>query len=159
MPKVEQFSNNQWIVVAFLFFLSFGLLIAMGAARSVLSSIPFVGLVLNIPTPVPWETSPMFFVMPIAAFFLLFFLVDWINTHFNTTHAMHPLFPVLFFALGLIAFYVALFWYNSNFVLLGDPNALNFDFWEKLRSNAFSLFLWGGVFGWIARYAVEKIKL
>ena len=156
MPELEEFSVNQWIIVAFLFAISFGLLIALNAANQAVRDLPFIGLILNIPSAL---NSPMFTALPIVAFFFLFFIVDWINKYFETTQALHPLFVVLFFGVALFAFYVALFWYMSNFKALGDENALNFDFWARLQGNAFMLFIWGGTLGWITRFAVEKLKL
>jgi hypothetical protein len=35
----------------------------------------------------------------------------------------------------------------------------NVPFWERLRISAFYLFLISGIFGWLSRYAVEKLKL
>ncbi len=159
MPEVKGFSQNQWIIAAFLFFLSFGVIVAMNAAREATKGIPVIGPFFDISSPLPWESSPMFFVMPIVAFFLIFFLVDWVNKYFETSYALHPIFPALFFGLGLLAFYVALFWYNANFSQLAGIDTVEVDFWGKIRNNAYFLFIWGGVFGWIARFASEKIKL
>ncbi len=198
------FSTNQLIIIAFLFVLSFGLLVAMNAAMnaagSAISSMPILNLfmpILNLfftaQSPVPLDgspVSPMFFLMPIVSFFFIFFIVDWVNSYFKTRLALHPLFILLFFFLCFFAFYVALFWYNTNYADLagqkllvcvsdniGGPFStcndiinslieqgklnefLVVDFWERLHGNAFMLFIWGGVFGWITRFAIEKIKL
>ena len=153
------FSANQSIVVAFMLFLSFGLLVAMNAAQTAIRKLPVLNLFFTVPSPLPTESSPMFFAMFVTSFFFLFFIVDWINSHFNTAYALHPMFPLLFFALGLFAYYVALFWYMSNFTVLSGESQVRFDYWTKLHESAFMLFVWGGVFGWITRFVVGKIRL
>ncbi len=181
------FSTNQWIVVGFLFVLFFVLLKVLNVLRDAASSIPVLNLFFLIPDPFQ---SPMFFAMPIVSFFIIFFIIDWANRYFATKHALHPAFILLFFFLSFFAFYVALFWYHTDFTRdsnvkllicvsdeIGGPfgkcsdiaNALIkegtfnqyifINFWERLHANAFMLFIWGGVFGWITRFAVEKIKL
>ncbi len=196
--KEKKFSTNQKIIVGALFILFFMLLVAMNAARSSIASVPVLNLFLTVPSPMPFPipdilpnaASPMFFAMPIVSFFFVFLLADWINSYFKTSLALHPLFVLLYFFLGFAAFLVALFWYNSNYALLGNQKLIVclsdnlggafgtcsdlinsiieagkineyivVDYWQKLHGNAFMLFIWGGTFGWITRYAVEKLKL
>jgi len=105
--------------------------------------------------------SPMFLAMPFVGFFAIFMLVDWVNKYFDTKLASHPVFPAIFMVVGLAAYYTALYWYFSNFALLQgfemSPEAI--DFWGKFHGSAFMVFLWGGVFGWIARFVVERLDL
>ncbi len=156
MAQKKDFPANKLIIAVFLFAFSYVVIWALSAARSAIDSSP-LGLlqVLSLP---PFE-SPMYYIMPAASLFLVFFLVDWANDYFETKQAMHPLFPVLFFALSLVAFFLAEFWYVSNFVKLSGQTEVVFDYWGLLKQNAFMLFMWGGVFGWATRFAVEKIKL
>ena len=153
----EKMSTNKLIIAGFTLVITYAILFALSAAYPTISGIPIIGLFLSI----PGFSSPMFFTMPFFGFFALFLLVDWANEYFETKAAMSPLFPVLFFVLSLCAYYVALYWYVANFVALNNAEmSLDYvDFWPKLHGSAFMLFLWAGVFGWIARFAVEKIKL
>jgi len=185
------FSTNQWIIVGFLFVLFFILLKALNVASGMVNSIPFLNVWLSLFFTVPDPLySPMFFVMPIAGFFFIFFIIDWANRYFNTKHALNPIFILLFFFLCFFAFYVALFWYNNNYAEManqkllicvsdniGGPFAtcnditnslieqgkfnefMIVDFWQRLHGNAFMLFAWAGVFGWVTRFAIGKIKL
>ncbi|MDP2973826.1 MAG: hypothetical protein Q8N60_02135, partial [Candidatus Diapherotrites archaeon] len=94
------FSTNQWIIVGFLFVLFFILLKVMYVACGMVNSIPFLhawlSLFFTVPDPL---YSPMFFVMPIAGFFFIFFIIDWANRYFNTKHALNPISILLFFFL------------------------------------------------------------
>ena len=108
--------------------------------------------------------SPMFIVMPFFAFFALFFLIDWIRKGFESKLSFGMLcfaVFVIFVVCSLAAYYVALYWYISNLASLqGLEMTLEMvDFWGKLTNSAFLLFIWGGMFGIIARYVVEKINL
>jgi len=152
----EKVSTNQFVIAVFVLIITYGLLFALNAAHSMVSEIPYLGLIFTIPA----FSSPMFFAMPFFSFFAMFFLVDWVNKQFETKNGLSPLFPVVYFVLALFAYYVALYWYMANFAMLGNVEMTleMVEFWPKLHGSAFMPFLWGGVFGWIARYAVEKIK-
>ena len=181
------FSTNQWIIVGFLFVLFFVLLKVLNVLRDAASSVPVLNLFFVIPDPFQ---SPMFFVMLVVGFFFVFFAVDWINSNLKTRWVLHPVFVLLFFFLCLMAFYIALFWYNSNYAVLSEQKLLVcvsdnicgpfptcvdvmnslikegtfneyffVDFWERFHGSAFMLFMWAGVFGWVTRFAVGKIKL
>ncbi|MBN2067872.1 MAG: hypothetical protein JW744_05375 [Candidatus Diapherotrites archaeon] len=190
MPDGKKFSANQLIVIAALFIMFFVLASALSAGRDIIQNLPFVGLFFSLPSPLPFPlgeilpsaTSPMFFAMFVVSFFIVFSIVDWVNNYFKTGFALHPGFALLYFCLGLLAFAIALAWYNLNYSFLGGQkllicfadcdNVINslieqgtlqqylvVNFWQKLHGSAFMLFIWGGTFGWITRYAIEKIKL
>lgn len=150
-------SSNKLIVAGFLCVMFYAVLFALQAASDLLAGIPVLGLVLVVPV----FESPMYWAMPFFGFFAVFLLVDWINDSFKTRLGLSPVFPIAFFFLALFAYYVSLYWYISNFASLqGVEMSLELvDFWGKLRISAYKLFLWSGVFGWAARYAVEKINL
>lgn len=153
-------SANQIVVVAAILVFFYVILnLALIPARKMLSEIPILQFILIIPN----FESPMFWAMPFFGFFAVFFLVDWVNKEFETKVALSPVFPVLFFAVAFVAYYIALFWYMSNFASLGGTQLqleeLNQLLWGKIHSSAFMPFIWSGVFGWIARYAIEKLDL
>jgi len=151
-------STNKLIVAGFACFLAYVVLFALNAARIQFGVFPEFFPIFAVPLILE---SPMFSVMPFFAFFAVFFLVDWINKEFKTGLALHPIFLAVFFALSMAAYYVALYWYIANFASLQNiPMSLEMvNFWAKLNNSAFMLFIWGGMFGWIARYAVERVNL
>ncbi len=152
----KQLSTNQIIIAAFILVLSFGILFALQAARPIVSTWPVVGPFLSIPE----FDSYMFFAMPFFAFFAVFFLADWVS---KTSKSPIPflIFPVVFFVLALAAYNVALYWYIANFAQLQGTELVleEIDFAGRLAGSAFMPFVWGGLFGWIARFAVEKLKI
>ena len=157
MALASKFSTNKLIVSAFLCGMAYALLFGIHAARGVFAGIPVIELILVMPS----FESPMYFVMPLFGFFSIFLLVDWINDSFKTKMGFHPVFPLAFFLLSLGAFYVSLYWYIANFASLqGIEMSLDLvDFWGRLQTSSFMLFAWAGVFGWVARFVVEKINL
>ena len=157
MTQKAVFGANKMILGGFLFALSYFVVYALSLGRDWLSKTPVLGdlQVLTLPD----YSSPMFYILPAAGFLIIFFLVDWANEYFETKQALSPLFPVLFFVFSLAAFYVALFWYYANFAMLSGQKEVQFDYWAQLKQNAFLLFVWGGIFGWATRLALEKIKL
>ncbi len=163
-------SSNKLIIAVFLCGLSYVVLYALSVSSGIINDL----LATISEWPLTWAyswilemlaipkfQSPMFLVMPVFAFFAIFFLVDWVNKEFKTKLGLYPVFPALFLVVSTVAFYVALYWYVSNFASLQSlemsPDLV--DFWGKLHANAFMLFIWGGLFGWIARYVVEKLDL
>lgn len=56
----------------------------------------------------------LFAFMPVAGFFFMFFLIDWIESFFETKFTRTPWFGVFILVLGLIAFYIASFWFFCN---------------------------------------------
>jgi len=167
--EAKQLSSSSIVISAFICLLSYFALYAMYLARASIGSTigyfqTLIGvkldflLILTIPSLIE---SPMFLAMPAITFFLMFFLIDWANDYFETRQALHPLFPVLFLLLSVAAYFVALYWYLKNaYDLQGTEFAFDqMDLWGHLGNSAFMLFIWGGIFGWIARYAVEKIKI
>jgi hypothetical protein len=157
MTQKPVFGANKMILGGFLFALSYFVVYALSLGSGWIGKTPFLGdlQVLTLPD----YSSLMFYLLPAVGFFIIFFLVDWANEYFETKQALSPLFPVLFFVFSLAAFYVALFWYYANFAQLAGLKDVQFDYWAQLKQNAFLLFVWGGIFGWTARLALEKIKL
>ena len=151
----KKLSTNQIIIAAFILGLTYFILFAMQAARPILSEFPFVGALLSIPA----FDSPMFFAMPFFAFFAVFFISDWVNKT-SKSKILFLAFPVVFFVLALAAYNVALYWYMANFAQLQGTELVleDIDFAGRLAGSAFMPFIWSGVFGWIARFALENYR-
>ena len=154
---------NKYVIGIFLFVLSYGALFALGSARNALRPV-FANIpVLNVFFPFPEFSSLMYLLMPVAGFFFIFLLVDWLNQYFEKKPGFSPLLPVVFFVVALAAFYIALFWYIGNYAQLAgraltieEANAL---FASRLKNSAYYLFVLSGLLGWVSRVALEKIKL
>jgi len=166
----EKLSSNKLVVATFLCGMFYAVLFALHAAEGILDSMLASSLEFEFGwlynwvfrlLLVPGFESPMYWAMPFFGFFAVFMLVDWVNGYFSTKLALSPVFPLAFFLLALSAYYVSLYWYVANFASLqGIEMSLDLvDFWGRLRISSYMLFLWSGVFGWIARYVVEKIKI
>lgn len=154
---------NNYVIAAFFFVFSYGILFAFGVAHSAIGPIVSGIPVINIFLPLPELNSPMYLLMPVAGFFLMFFLIDWTNKFFNSRQGFSPLLPVLFFMLSLLAFYIAIFWYIGNYAQLSgsalkieDANNL---FATRLKESAYYIFVLSALLGWVSRFALDKIKL
>lgn len=115
-----------------------------------------------------WNNDPMFWIMPIAGFFLVYLVIDYIDNMFDINFSHTIFFPLAFFALCLISFYIVLVWHLGNgLVLQGAPLSTLFDelnkdwfkrYFEYLRDSAFIIFALSGVFGWLSHVIMEKIS-
>ena len=167
MAETKELDANKYVIAAFLFLVSYGILFPVGSANSAIGSavsgIPVLGIFLPLPDFLKPPISPMYLLMPFAGFFLMFFLVDWVNSFFKSRAGFSPLLPIAFFALALVALYVALFWYVGNFSLLyGKPLTVeeaNSLFTSRLKTSAYYLFVLAGILGWVSRAALDRIKL
>ncbi|MDO8634378.1 MAG: hypothetical protein Q7K34_03760 [archaeon] len=56
----------------------------------------------------------LFALMPVAGFFFMFFLIDWIEAFFETRFTRTPWFAVFVLVMGVVAFYIASFWFFCN---------------------------------------------
>ncbi|GEM_PF-2029627 len=61
-----------------------------------------------------------YILIPIPGFFIMFFLFDWIEEFFETRFTRTFWFPLLIFVLGVVAFYIAVFWYFCNILSLNE---------------------------------------
>ena len=169
--KQEKLSTNKLVIAGVLSILSLIILFALNSSGTIITNLLIVVRELPLSWAFGWILefmvvprllqSPMFYALPFFGFFALFFIVDWVNKEFDTKLALNPAFPALFFFISLAAYYLALYWYVSNFVeLQGLQMSLDMvGFWGKLQASAFILFVWGGLFGWIARYVVERLNI
>ena len=148
---------NPLVLGALLFIIFYALLYAasvfLQGMAGAFGNIPVIGWFL----PFPGWISPMFFVMPLAGYFIIYLLVDWVNEYFKTQQALSVVFPVVFFVAAIFAYYIALTWYAAYVAGLTGRQP-DFDLWNYLRNSAYYLFVLGGLLGWLARYIVEKAK-
>ena len=169
----ERLSSNQYLILAFLCGLSYGILIALNAAQSSING--FIALFSEFPfswayiwpfqlLSIPRLESPMFWVMPFLGFCAMVLAIGWAKKNLKIALSwdlVYLAFLVSFVFLSLAAYYIALYWYIANFALLqGVPMGTELvDFWGRLHGSAYLLFFWGGVFGLVMRFAVEKLKI
>ena len=171
----QALSTNKLVIAGFACVISYAVLFALSAAKASIGS--FISNLASIsPATSPITSffqifiipslieSPMFFIMPLFAFFAMFLMVDEVKKGLEAKLPFGWLCLAIFavfFVLALSAYYVALYWYLANYAQLSGvaltPDMV--DFWGKLTNSAFLLFIWGGIFGIITRYAVEKIKI
>lgn len=59
---------------------------------------------------------------PVCGFFLMFFLIDWVEKYFDTRFTRSPWFGLMVFVLAVIAYYVALFWFYCNLFSLAQTS-------------------------------------
>lgn len=113
--------------------------------------------------------SPMHWIVPIAAFFLSFWLLDWVERFFEI-RVFVWWFPLLLVFLGLLAFYVnAWFYYCNGFTDISTANVtcdsagskraldfINTNFWNLLNKDAFFYFWLAVLFAWLSRLVWQQ---
>lgn len=111
---------------------------------------------VSLVTPLEDWNSPMFFLLPFPAFILIYLAIDWFNDFFETKIANTVFFPLAFVILSFIAYYVVLWWYFGNISQLNNNNPVPYDFWEYLRHDAFTVFIFFGIAGWLTRLIIRR---
>lgn len=157
----QALSTNKLVIACFACAISYAVLFALSAAKASIGPATSFFPIFSVPSLLE---SPMFFIMPLFAFFVMFFLIDQVKQGLEIKLPFGWLCLAIFavfFVLALSAYYIALYWYLANYAQLsGVEMTLEMvDFWGKLTNSAFLLFIWGGIFGIITRYAIEKIKI
>ena len=67
-----------------------------------------------------WDYSLFF--LPIAGFFLMYLLIDWAESYFETKFMRSAWFPVFVIILSFVAFFLAVFWLECNLISMStDP--------------------------------------
>jgi len=120
----------------------------------------------------------MFFLIPVPGFFLIYLLIGWMDEYFNTEFGHSLWFPIVFFLMAILAFYVAIFWQNCNLYTLNPSIGgsvipftgcsseaagkllplLTAQFGELLKESAFLIFVLAGILGWASKMILEKIE-
>ncbi len=139
--------TNQRMKVLFLFGLTYALLFALAVATP-LRDWEYNGSLFRM----DW----LAFLLPLPVFFLMYLLVGWLDKYFGNKTGHSPWIPVLLFALGLMAWYVVLFWYYKNVADLGGAPTVQFDFFGKLFDSHYPEFLLSAFGGWVARFIVDR---
>jgi len=176
----KAFSRNELIAIFFLFIIFYALLYFLSLIGNSLKDIPLLNFIFPLNA---WD-SPTFFLIPIAGFFLIFILIDWIKDYFNSNISFSWVFPVAFIILCLLAFYVNLFFYfypsfQKAFLaicVLDESSCNNWQqslvqkyesqgtpvvfirYWSEFKSNAFPYFMFAGVFAWLSHFILRKLK-
>lgn len=109
--------KDLFLKVVFIFVASYVLLFVLGALSS-FTGLRDWGFTLDF-----FRLDYFFFLIPIPGFFIMFFLIDWIEEFFETRFTRRPWFVVFFLLLGVLAFYIATFWYFCNLLSLNDATA------------------------------------
>ncbi|MFH1544738.1 MAG: hypothetical protein ABIE23_01425 [archaeon] len=132
------------------------------------------------------QANYLFFLIPFPAFFFMYLIIDWVNEYFETNLAHNPVFPLLFVILCFAAFYVQIGWYYGNLAVLSsnsqtmvsaavslDPacsgstqfltvdsthQVISICYWNNLIENAFLVFVFAGIAGWLSFMITEKWK-
>lgn len=162
-PVSSSLNANKYVIAIFLFVLSYGILFALASANKTIGPMVSELPIANIFLPLPELNSPMYLLMPVAGFFFMFFLVDWANKFFEKKPGFSILLPILFLALAMAAFYIALFWYIGNYAQLAERaitiEEINRLFVGRFKASGYYMFVLSGLLGWVSRTALEKIKL
>lgn len=164
-----QMDSTKYILSIVLFAFSYAIIFFIGSAREqigpavkgipVLEQLLPLPMVWDIPTNPLWQISMMHLLLPLIGFWMIFFLVDWMEKFFEEKYAKSIAFPIAFFLVSLAALYVAVYWMAIESSVLRGLTEVSFDFWTELQQSAFYLFVIGGLFGWLSRVIVEKIKI
>ena len=125
------------------------LFILFYAVLFVLSNILNLGLI-------KWGNNPMYLLMPFIGFFFVFISVDYIDKYLEIKFANTIFFPLAFIIACFVSYWIVVYWYLGNVAQLNNSQVA-FDFWEKLRNNAFLIFVFSGLFGWVSKFIMDRI--
>ena len=145
---------------------------------------PFQALV-NLFLPLAqWGNSPMFYLLPVPGFFLMYYLIDWMEDHFKFGETEKKYFPLVFWLLAIVSYFLVLMWYFHNMYQLSlsaNPALVEqevsfwiymfggtlkdgaywggsqFNFWHYLKDSPFLVFVLAAFLGWISRKFVIDI--
>ncbi len=164
--------DSKWILLLFLFIISYAVIFALAALSRALVS-PLQGTVLEFLIPVmKWAdwVSPMYFLLPAVGFFFVFLSVEWAKDYFKSSFPESAWFPALFTVFFIAAFWIAMFFFYLPNLLQGSPANIcfpscfgesggsNIDYWHELKHSAFWLFYLGGMLGWLSHRLQKKLE-
>src|SRR3989344_8268200 len=119
-----------------------------------------------------WSNNPMFWLMTFVGFFFVFVLMDYIDGYAEEKFSKNLIFLPVFVVACYVSYAVVLYFYMGNSAQLnGQQLGVDFignaiqpraglaivNFWERLLSSAFLLFIFSGIFGWFSKIAMERI--
>ncbi len=105
---------------------------------------------------IKWGNNPMYLLMPFIGFFFVFIAVDYIDKYLEIKFANTIFFPLAFIIACFISYWIVVYWYLGNVAQLNNTQVA-FDLWEKLRNNAFLIFVFSGLFGWVSKFIMDRI--
>ena len=198
--KWHEVHKIEFVRVLFLFVVSYVLIYALMAvsnpAYSLLNSWleglnfvipifwPFQALLDMILPLWQWDKSPMFYLVPIPGFFLMYYLIDWMENYFKFSEREKKYFPLVFWLLVISSYFVVLMWYFHNMYqlsLAANPALVEqevsfwtymfggllkdgsywggsqFNFWYYFKTSAFLVFSLAAFLGWVSRKFVIDI--
>jgi hypothetical protein len=197
--KWHEIHKIEFVRVLFLFAVSYILLFVLMAisvpAHSALMAL-FDGLNFILPIFWPfqalvdmflplwqWGNSPMYYLVPIPGFFLMYYLIDWMEGYFKFSETEKKFFPVVFWLLVISSYFLVLMWYFHNMYQLSlsaNPALVEqeitfwiymfggiikdgsfwvgsqFNFWYQLKNSAFLVFSLAAFLGWASRKFVTN---
>lgn len=101
----------------------------------------------------------MYVLIPLPGFFLMYFMIDWINDFYGSRAGSKPWLPLGLLALSIPAYFVALYFFYGNIALLqgGEAQPTDyFDFWQQFWDSAYLYFILAALFGWVSYQILEK---
>jgi hypothetical protein len=137
---------NRAVKVLFLFLLVYAFIYIL-TIYSPLHTIAFSG---NI-----FQTDYLFFSLPIAGYFMMYFAVGWLDSYFGNRFGHSPVVPVALIVLSIPAYFVVLFWYFQNLSQLAGQEYPVFDFWQHFIDSPFIIFVISALGGWLSRIALD----
>jgi hypothetical protein len=145
---------------------------------------PFQALVNTFLPLAQWGNSPMFYLLPVPGFFLMYYLIDWMEDYFKFTENEKKYFPAVFWVLGVLAYFLVLIWYFHNMYQLSlsanpslSEQEVNFwvymfggtlkdgshwqgsgiNLWHYFRDSPFLVFMLGAFLAWVSRKFVIDV--
>lgn len=100
----------------------------------------------------------MFYLVPVVGFFSMYLLIEWADNYYQTKLSQNILFPVLFFVISIVAYYVVLYWYFQNFAQLQGRSEVTFDFVYLLLDSAYIYFVLAALAGWASRFILDRFE-
>lgn len=168
-------THTKYVIFAVLFLMFYFILYALTFIGKFFADLP----ILNLFFPLSEWNSPMYWLLPIAGFFVIFFLISYIKKEFQTNFSERIFFPIFYFILSIFAFYLNLFF----FYILSVPgrkliiclwncqeviNQINasgkaqefflMEFWPQFRTSAFFPFVLAGIFAWVTYYLMKQLQ-
>ncbi len=132
-----------------LFVLSFALFFFLGLGQETIYShikdIPLINLFL----PTPSFSSPMYYVYFLFGFLSSIIVLSWAEKYFKQDIFSRPLFFLIAILALFAAYYISYIWYYSNISSMQGSPAFP-DFWTKLHTSSYYLFLLAFLCGWIS---------
>ncbi len=106
----------------------------------------------------PFVADYMLLLLPFAGFFFIYFLIDWVNDFFETSFALTPWFPIVFFILSIIAWHVMLMIYFGNISFLNNNVNVPFNSLNEFKNSPYSIFVLTGLLGWVSKKIVLMLN-